>query len=154
MSGDRTQHVLDAIDGALDDWSVSGDAMRWSPEPKPRPQATLVMPTGLRVIPAPDWRPPPLPDVEALGSAFFRYLASSYADALNRMVIPMREFGQAVRAASDTLAPVLERIREEPEPDLPPDRTDVRAHALWRAQHRHTGPQRPTAGQSKRPRRA
>lgn len=30
---DRAQHVLDAIDGALEDWSVSGDAMRWTPEP-------------------------------------------------------------------------------------------------------------------------
>jgi hypothetical protein len=30
---DRTQHVIDAIDGALDDGSVSGDAMRWTPAP-------------------------------------------------------------------------------------------------------------------------
>lgn len=30
---DRTDAVLDAIDGALEDRTVSGDAMRWSPEP-------------------------------------------------------------------------------------------------------------------------
>lgn len=33
MSADRTQHVIDAIDGALDDWAVGPDAMRWTPEP-------------------------------------------------------------------------------------------------------------------------
>lgn len=32
MTPDRTDAVLAAIDGALDDWSVSGDAMRWTPE--------------------------------------------------------------------------------------------------------------------------
>jgi len=32
---DRTDHVLDLIDSALDDWSVSGDAMRWAPDPTP-----------------------------------------------------------------------------------------------------------------------
>lgn len=29
---DRTGHVLAAIDGALEDWSVSCDAMRWQPD--------------------------------------------------------------------------------------------------------------------------
>lgn len=28
---DRQNDVLAAIDGALDDWTVSGDAMRWQP---------------------------------------------------------------------------------------------------------------------------
>lgn len=32
MSEDRTEHVLDAIDHALEDWAVSEDAMRWTPE--------------------------------------------------------------------------------------------------------------------------
>lgn len=32
---DRTEHVIDAIDGALEDYSVSGDAMRWTPEKSP-----------------------------------------------------------------------------------------------------------------------
>lgn len=30
---DRTAEVLDAIDHAIGDWTVSGDAMRWTPEP-------------------------------------------------------------------------------------------------------------------------
>jgi hypothetical protein len=33
VSEDRTDRVIDAIDHALDDSSVSGDAMRWTPEP-------------------------------------------------------------------------------------------------------------------------
>ncbi len=28
---DRTSEVIEAIDGALSDWSTSGDAMRWVP---------------------------------------------------------------------------------------------------------------------------
>jgi hypothetical protein len=32
---DRTNHVIEAIDSCLEDWSVSGDAMRCVPDPKP-----------------------------------------------------------------------------------------------------------------------
>lgn len=42
MAGDRTQSVIDAIDGALDDWTVSGDAMRWTPEPTQPPSSPRV----------------------------------------------------------------------------------------------------------------
>lgn len=35
MSSDRTDGVIEAIDGALGDWSVSPDAMRWAPTPAP-----------------------------------------------------------------------------------------------------------------------
>lgn len=31
-AADRTDAVLDAIDGALEDYTVSGDAMRWTPD--------------------------------------------------------------------------------------------------------------------------
>lgn len=34
---DRQNDVLAAIDGALDDWTVSGDAMRWSPSEGAKP---------------------------------------------------------------------------------------------------------------------
>jgi hypothetical protein len=33
MPNRKTDEVLAAIDGALSDWSISADAMRWSPEP-------------------------------------------------------------------------------------------------------------------------
>lgn len=60
MSDDtRLNHVLDAIDGALDDWSVSGDAMRWSPDPEPerQPAPTLPppLPPGSEPARAPQW---------------------------------------------------------------------------------------------------
>jgi hypothetical protein len=47
MALDRTQHVLDAIDGALEDWSVSGDAMRWTPEPQ-EVQPIWTLPAGIQ----------------------------------------------------------------------------------------------------------
>lgn len=37
MRPDRAQHVIDAIDGALHDWAVSDDAMRWTPSPSTTP---------------------------------------------------------------------------------------------------------------------
>lgn len=43
-SADR---ILDQIDGALADWTVSGDAMRCTPAPEPRtPQVSIMMPDG------------------------------------------------------------------------------------------------------------
>lgn len=36
MKDDRTNHVIEAIDGALGDWEVSEDAMRWAPDPPPK----------------------------------------------------------------------------------------------------------------------
>lgn len=48
MSDDRTDSVIEAIDGALEDWSVSSDAMRWTPDPPSAGQ-------GRRIpLPAPD----------------------------------------------------------------------------------------------------
>lgn len=42
MTSDRTDHVVDLIDGAIDDWT-SVDAMRWRPDgsEKPRPAPGL-----------------------------------------------------------------------------------------------------------------
>lgn len=36
-AGDGTRDILAAIDGALSDPSVSGDAMRWTPDPPEKP---------------------------------------------------------------------------------------------------------------------
>lgn len=52
MSGDAT---LEAIDGALRDWGMSQDAMRWTPEPTPvgdgaeRPQVLVTIDTSQAV---------------------------------------------------------------------------------------------------------
>lgn len=35
--------VLDQIDHALHDWDTSGDAMRWTPEPPPKPAAPTIL---------------------------------------------------------------------------------------------------------------
>lgn len=40
-------HILDQIDTALDDWDVSGDAMRWAPDapaelPEPLPRTVVI----------------------------------------------------------------------------------------------------------------
>lgn len=43
---DRTQHVLEMIDGALGDWDVSGDAMRWAPDAPPLMVPIAVGTTG------------------------------------------------------------------------------------------------------------
>lgn len=44
---ERLNHVLDAIDGALDeDWSVSGDAMRWAP-PEGGPKPAYLTPSPM-----------------------------------------------------------------------------------------------------------
>lgn len=62
MAADRTQHILDAIDGALGDWTVSGDAMRWRPEltePLPEPRAES-MAVSLARAAAPRWRAEPV----------------------------------------------------------------------------------------------
>lgn len=51
MDGD---HVIDAIDNALDDWQVSGDAMRWTPDPPP---ASPTLPSAATVFLTVDLRP-------------------------------------------------------------------------------------------------
>ncbi|MFC7640426.1 hypothetical protein ACFQX6_04890 [Streptosporangium lutulentum] len=51
MSSDP-DHVLDAIDGVVDEWlAMSDDSMRWAPPEKIPPKARLTLPT------------PPLPHV-------------------------------------------------------------------------------------------
>lgn len=50
--GGEIDHVIEAIDGALADYSVSGDAMRWSPEPDPaeEPPGSPLRPTLASVM--------------------------------------------------------------------------------------------------------
>lgn len=52
---DPTQHVIDAIDGQLGDCTVSGDAMRWTPDPPPVPPDAnwaVGLPLGVRIAAA------------------------------------------------------------------------------------------------------
>jgi hypothetical protein len=119
---DHTQHVLDTIDGALADWSTSGDAMRWTPdEPREAKPARPVL------VPA--------PDPEAV-----RRLWEQLRDAI-------RPFVAWAEQAAHELEEKLRAVGHLPEP-LP---TDPRERALWLAQHRNTGPDRDLTRQ-RRPR--
>ncbi|GHE43787.1 hypothetical protein GCM10017673_52410 [Streptosporangium violaceochromogenes] len=41
-----SDHVLDAIDGVVDEWlTMSEDSMRWAPPEKPPPRVRLALPT-------------------------------------------------------------------------------------------------------------
>lgn len=58
MSG--VEHVLASIDGALHDWTTSGDAMRWSPEPETAPPLQRQFTGRLGFPPPPRTAPPTL----------------------------------------------------------------------------------------------
>ena len=52
-----SRDIIEAIDGALEDWMVSGDAMRWTPDPEPEPELSLpetlhVTRSSLRWVPS------------------------------------------------------------------------------------------------------
>lgn len=107
---DRTQHVIDAIDGALDDWSVSDDAMRWMPEPEseaaPPPFGGSLELRGGRLV---EHRPgcsivheylnrPPSCQCGALDRAALSLQSPTSWSRQNRLDTAM---GVAVRAAAD-----------------------------------------------------
>lgn len=130
MSRD-TGHVLDAIDGALLDYTVSGDAMRWTPQPPA---------LGDRII-AP---------ASATGEQLeaFARSASAVAESLRPMI---DAFTQACLRVGEQLA-AWQAVLDRRAPAAPPAE-DPRARALRAVQHRNTGPERAPAGRQKRPRR-
>jgi hypothetical protein len=133
VSSDRTQHVIDAIDGALDDWSVSDDAMRWTPEPAPRP----VDPRGAvaaRLVADPD-----------AARRFFEQLGEAMRPLIEWADHAAAELGVHL----DQLTKILQKVGALP--DQPPT-DDPRARALWLRQQRNTGPSRDLTRQ-RRPRR-
>jgi hypothetical protein len=157
VTSDRTDHVLAAIDGALLDWSVSGDAMRWAPEPE---QVDTVGPCY-----AEDLSPGQVaaarvdrllatrrggtpremvvvfePDTEVLDRMVAAW--GEIADGAARALAPLAEaFTQATAQAGEVIAGIRDSLREGGAlPKQPP--ADPRAHALWLRQHRGTGPVR------------
>lgn len=154
---DRTRHVLDAIDGALEDWSVSADAMRWSPEPEVEPR-----PSG------PSWRPTLVPPEIAVDWSPRQNGRASWhnpAAPIHHVAWPaaIEAWDEALRRAMETVGQPFaqERIAEFAATlaDLqPPPTTDdaepeaARARALRMRQQRGTGPAREPAGRQKRPR--
>jgi len=95
---DDSDHVLDSIDGAVDEWlAMSDDSMRWTPPEKARPKPQAGLPV------------PPLPQVledliQEVGSRFgppaqavieaFRPLGEGMAEAVSMFLDspPVRQF--------------------------------------------------------------
>jgi hypothetical protein len=128
---DRTDHVLAAIDGALDDRSVSGDAMRWTPD-----AATVgAGRDGHYREEEDDWAEIP------------RAWSELVAQAGEELVRAFGQMAEAVqRIAVAWPRPVRTREQVDPtEADL------ARARALELRRTRHTGPARDLTRQ-KRPR--
>lgn len=168
---DRTQHVLDAIDGALEDWTVSGDAMRWTPEPpavvhvapgRPlvggRPyagpvtfvdnpvQLTLVDNPVQRLLERSMWYWSPELDAEQMRRT------------LERLGLTMQPVMEAAQRMAEVLGrgleeftPLLAQMTMRPQAEPRPEPEDPRERALRLRQQRHTGPSQDVTRQ-RRPR--
>lgn len=160
---DRTQHLIDAIDGALDDWSVGPDAMRWTPEPAAvdeQPRAIFSVTGGLRFAPAgtDPWAVDEWTDVSGTTVAGSRLAAPWWQGA-----VLAESFGVAIREAAESMARAMAMLPAEAERMLvtlaelqamdAPEPEDPRARALRLRRERNTGPGLVPAGRQKRPRR-
>jgi hypothetical protein len=172
---DRTQHVIDAIDGALGDWSVSSDAMRWTPEPEIPFGLERRRPVGFR-----GGRVPPpividethhstseavqLPRREgrgllAFGNGVVHHLVGPDGLATWQGALLSEIFGSAFREACEAMARLFHAVEEAAAPlaalrdQLADDvDEDPRARALRLRRERNTGPSRDLTRQ-RRPRR-
>jgi hypothetical protein len=108
--------ILDLIDGAIHDVETSADAMRWSPDPPPRPSTVPTAPPGLT-----DWQ------LTVLQEAFANLAA--HMTELARAVF--RDLGRAFAEIAD----LMDSDHLEPE--------DPRERALWLRRNRNTGPKTP-----------
>ncbi|TKJ24352.1 hypothetical protein [Blastococcus sp. CCUG 61487] len=138
MSSDHTQHVIDSIDGALADWSVGPDAMRWSPN---RPAAhSLPVRRHAALFFAPAGTPPPgrapsgpwqrLEDADGL--------LLPVADAFRSMAERITELFSLSSAEASRFAETLASLAADTTAD--DDVDDLRTRALRLRQQRHTGP--------------
>jgi hypothetical protein len=136
MSSDP-DHVLDAIDGVVDEWlAMSDDSMRWTPPEKTPPKALLALPT------------PPLPHVfeellqevgtqaqtaieafrplgEGVVGAFTAFLDSSAVRHLIELASPSEEHAaldEAERGELQPEPPSTEPMPAEPPPTESPER--------------------------------
>lgn len=130
---DRTDHVIDSIDRALGDYSVSADAMRWATEEPTDPPWP-----GLRVPVARAAQYVPI-TAEQMVAAFrgLRPFFEAIDELARHFGLQMVEFQRA-----------LINDRRAGEPSL----AEIKARALRLRQHRNTGPSRDVTRQ-RRPRR-
>lgn len=119
--------ILDLIDGAIEDYVLSSDAMRWQPEPDVRAEAHI--------------------QAAAYGQSYvIAGLANGWA----------RQMHDALDAWAAQLVPAIRAVQQIAKHlghEQPP--TDPRERALWHVRNRNTGPkQAPRAPRKIEPRRS
>ncbi|GAA2879312.1 hypothetical protein GCM10010517_41560 [Streptosporangium fragile] len=111
---DDPDHVLDSIDGAVDEWlAMSDDSMRWSPPEKAAPRHQLGLPV------------PPLPEFL---DDFLHELGTRFGAPAQAVVDAFRPLGEGmVEAVSSFLdTPVVRQLLQPPdEPGAPGGPADV-----------------------------
>lgn len=135
------QEVLDAIDAALDDPSVSDDAMRWTPDREAARRRIVAREQIRRNV---SITVPPLLTPEQIAAA------AEQVAALREALRPAFEtFARQIEAVGGSLAKAVEAIRPALLDDsrIPPTPrslrdTDPRAYALELRRTRGTGPDR------------
>lgn len=117
--------ILDAIDGALNDWEVSDDAMRWRPE-KDRDQ------------------PPPRQE-DRLGPVRRAYYRSDLTALATHLAPAMQQLNQQLNQQFDYLTDVFRRngIAVWHRPRTRPPEEDPWERALRLRRTRNTGPTKP-----------
>lgn len=112
--------VLSLIDAAIDDWTLSGDAMRWSPPRPPEPnwdQPAVVRAVGFRY----------LTDVQgmdgyaaaAYGAMQLRQIGRSVGEAFGKLAAGLAEFGRRIAPAHKAVDEFLDQAAEHKPPDRP-----------------------------------
>ncbi|WP_440070266.1 hypothetical protein [Streptosporangium sp. OZ121] len=101
---DDSDHVLDSIDGAVDEWlAMSDDSMRWTPPEKARPKPQFGLPV------------PPLPQVL---EEFLQEVGTRLGPPAQAVVDAFRPLGEGVVDAVSTFldSPPVRQLIDPPDP--------------------------------------
>ncbi|WP_440102105.1 hypothetical protein [Streptosporangium sp. H16] len=113
---DDSDHVLDSIDGAVDEWlAMSDDSMRWTPPEKARPKPQFGLPV------------PPLPQVL---EEFLQEVGTRLGPPAQAVVDAFRPLGEGVVDAVSTFldSPPVRQLIDPPDPsDDRPEALGIRA---------------------------
>lgn len=144
------QEVLDAIDRALDDRSVSDDAMRWTPDrrgeaARRRIEAREQIRRNVSITVPPLLAPEEVARaVERLARTAeqFTELREALRPAFETFARTVEEFGGSLAKAVEAIRPALFDNSRIPPPPRTLRDTDPRAYALELRRTRNTGPDR------------
>ncbi|WGW12732.1 hypothetical protein LWF01_02875 [Saxibacter everestensis] len=117
-----TRDVIAAIDGAIEDWDTSDDAMRWTPEP-PEQLSSGGRRNHLH------WAP--------VSEAYSSHIRQSWADMIASRREATRLVQRSMRVTQNDFALDFALVGQ---PDVKPD---VRQRALDARRNRNTGPGKP-----------